>query len=273
MVTLPNCPFTVFFRPDVDRSRDEVVVELGKMWSGTPAHVTTPYTFTVTKNGTQLFTQTIPYHWWWARWRWQSAPRPFVRTAASLIADKHFLPYTKAYLYGYRPWSTNYTYTPMGAAGQETFEVTPGDRRELGPLTLPQSDYILLGTPLAKSSMIAQAESSGTMPIHVRDENTGAWLDNQAHPYGGFINAGAPGFPIPNPSFPRLNDDWDHNCFGMETSHSPSLTYAPYLFTDDPYYLEELQAMALFNIIEENYHPPIQKLPGLVNPGETRGTA
>src|SRR5262249_53904888 len=154
-----------------------------------------------------------------------------------------------------------------------TFEVTPGDRRELGPLTLPQSDYILLGTPLAKSSMIAQAESSGTMPIHVRDENTGAWLDNQAHPYGGFINSGAPGFPIPNTSFPRLNDDWDHNCFGMETSHSPSLTYAPYLFTDDPYYLEELQAMALFNIIDENYHPPIQKLPGLVNPGETRGTA
>src|SRR5262249_11860962 len=37
MVTLRGCPFTVFFRPDVNGLRDEVVVELGKMWSGIPA--------------------------------------------------------------------------------------------------------------------------------------------------------------------------------------------------------------------------------------------
>src|SRR3954463_14163476 len=74
MVSLPRCPFTVFFRPDIDGGRDEVVVELGKMWSGAPAHVTTPYTLSVTKDGAPLFTQNVQYHWWWSRWRWQSAP-------------------------------------------------------------------------------------------------------------------------------------------------------------------------------------------------------
>jgi hypothetical protein len=275
MVTLPGCPFTVFFRPDVDGLRDEVVVELGKMWSGTPAHVTTPYTFTVTKNGALLFTQTVPYHWWWARWRWQTAPRPFVRTAASLIADKHFLPYTSAYLYGYTPWSTNIQYAgPMDSAGLQTGEGTGGDRPELGPLTMPQSDYILLGTALAQSSMIAQAEASATMPIHVRDENTGAWLDNQANPYYGFHNAGPPAHPVPDPPLPQLPDgNWDYRYFFLETSHSPSLAYAPYLFTDDPYYLEELQANALSHIIEGNYRSTLEGLPGISVSGETRAQA
>jgi hypothetical protein len=270
MVTLPGCPFTVFFRPDVDGLRDEVVVELGKMWSGTPAHVTTPYTFAVTKNGALLFTQTVPKHWWWARWRWQSSVRPFARTAASLIADKHFLPYTSSYLYGYSAWSTNYTYAgPMDLAGLTAAQGTTGDRPEIGPLTQPASDYILLGTSLARSSMIAQAEASASLPFHVRDENTGQWLDNQAYPYYGLTyTAGPPTHAVPKPAAPG-----DPTFTALDESHMPSLCYAPYLFTDDPYYLEELQAAALYAIIETNYDPYNQGLPGLAEPEQTRATA
>jgi hypothetical protein len=273
MATLPNCPFTVFFRPDLNGKRDEVVVELGKMWSFPPTHMMTPYTLRVTKDGHLLFTQSVPYHWWWSRWRWQSSARPFIRDAASLTMAKNFLPYSKNWLYGYKAWATNLQYTPMGLAGMEPAQGTVGDRPELGPLTLPQSDYILLGTPLAKSSMIAQAEACATMPFHIRDEQTGRWLDNRAYPYYSLNkNAGPPIVPDPGP--PRLADGTvDRRYFLLEGSHMPSLSYAPYLFTDDPYYLEELQAMALYHIVESSYHPVIQALPGLVNPSETRTTA
>jgi hypothetical protein len=275
MVTLPGCPFTVFFRPDVDGLRDEVVVELGKMWSGTPAHVTTPYTFTVTKNGALLFTQTVPYHWWWARWRWQSATRPAVRTAAPLIALGKLLPHVSTYLYGWPGWtSTHYnTYTPMGTAGMDVITGDGGDRPELGPVTLPQADYIVNGTPLAWTTMIAMAEAQGTMPIHYRDENTGQWFDNQANPYYSLQGYGDPPL-IPDPGNPPLiGGNYDLRYFYMNGSHAYPLTYVPYMFTDDPYYLEELQALALYHIIITNYHTSLQQLPGLIYPGETRSMA
>jgi hypothetical protein len=53
----------------------------------------------------------------------------------------------------------------------------------------------------------------------------------------------------------------------------PSLDYAPYLFTDDPYYLEELQANALYGIVIANYFLISESLPGLAAPNQTRGQA
>jgi hypothetical protein len=272
-VTLSGCPFTVYFRPDVNGLRDEVVVELGKMWSGTPAHVTAPYTITVTKNSVQLFQQTVPNHWWWARWRWQSAPRPFVRTVASLIASGHFLPYSKSYLYGYTSGSQNwsysasYTYAPMGIAGMDWHQGDGGDRPEIGPLTLAQSDYIMFGTTAAKDVMLAQAEASGTHGFHIRDENTGAWLNNRVHQYYSLNPASA--LPhIPNPTASTAA-----NYITLAATHMSSLCYAPYMFTDDPYYLEEMQACALYHIVEATYITIAESLPGLVNVTQGRGSA
>jgi hypothetical protein len=65
MVTRADSQFTVFFRPDVSEARDEVVVELGKMNGPSPAHVTTPHHWSVTKNGALLFALDVPYRWWW----------------------------------------------------------------------------------------------------------------------------------------------------------------------------------------------------------------
>ena len=279
MTTLPNCPFTVFFRPDLNGKRDEVVVELGKMWSGRPAHIMTPCTLTVTKNGALLFTQTVPYHWWWSRWRWQSAPRPVVTKASDLIASKKLLPHNSQWLYGWKGWTRNIQFAgPMDTAGLQTAVGTGGDRPEIGPVTLPQADYIVNGTPRAWSTMIAQAEASASMPMHIRDEKTGQWFDNQANPYYSLLTAAGPPL-IPNAPLPPVppgqvsGNNVDARFMNPEAAHNPPLAYVPYLFTDDPYYLEELQAMALWHIVWSSYHTSIQRLPGLVYPGETRATA
>jgi hypothetical protein len=279
MASLANCPFTVFFRPDLSGKRDEVVVELGKMWSGTPAHFMTPYTLSVTKNGAPLFTQTITYHWWWSRWRWQSAPRPVVAKASDLIASKKLLPHNSKWLYGWKGWTKNIQFAgPMDTAGLETAVGTGGDRPEIGPVTLPQADYIVNGTPLAWSTMIAQAEASASMPMHVRDEKTGQWFDNQANPYYSLLAAAGPPL-IPNAPLPPVppgqvsGNNVDARFMNPEAAHNYPLVYVPYLFTDDPYYLEELQAMALWHIVVSSYHSSKEKLPGLAYPGETRATA
>lgn len=263
MVQLSGCPYTVFFRPDRNGARDEVVVELGKIRSGTPAH-SPSYTFSVTKNGSPLFNTTVARHWWWSRWRWQSAPRPFVRTAAQLITNRQVPKLTTSYLAGYSAWSNNYTYTnPMDIANLQSAQGTGGDRPELGIITMPQADYLLLSTTLAKSSMIAQAEACASISWHVRDEATGAPFDVQVNPYWGTFS----GFP---PIIPTAAAPTDSDYTLIDVGHNPTLCYVPYLLTDDPYYLEELQFTALYHIIFSNFHSSNQALPGLAYPGESR---
>jgi hypothetical protein len=115
--------------------------------------------------------------------------------------------------------------------------------------------------------MIAQAEASATMPFHVRDENTGAWLNNQVHQYYSFNPRSNP------PLIPIASPPANPNYFLLEASHMPSLCYVPYMFTDDPYYLEEMQACALYHITESNFYGSYETLPGLAVPGETRASA
>jgi hypothetical protein len=97
-----NREWTVFFRPDADGTRDEVVVERGKMWlepGETPSHILHAYQATILKNGKVLAHVTVPRHWWMARWRWQSAPRPVRRSLADLVAMRVICPLGKDALY------------------------------------------------------------------------------------------------------------------------------------------------------------------------------
>jgi hypothetical protein len=194
-----------------------------------------------------------------------------VRDAASLVASKHFLPHSPDWLYGYKPggpysYTPNYSYSPMALGGLMSSMGSTGDRPEIGPVTLPQADFILLGTPLAKTVMMAQAEACASLPFHLRDEKTGAWLDNRAHPYYSFNQNVSPKVPVaPNPQSP--------NFMFLNAAHMPQLTYVPYMLTDDPYLLEELQATALYHVTESNYHQTVQKLPGIAQPSEQRGMA
>lgn len=270
--------FIVYFRPDVAGNRDEVVVEFGtKPPPGvTLAHILQPYSFAVTKDGAALFNLSVDHHWWAARWRWQSAPRPLVRNCADLIAQKLLLPYVKDFLFGAPPFAQAITWSgPMGTAGLMTAMATVGDRPEIGPMTLPQSDYVINGTPAALTAMMAQAEAAGTMGFYFRD-SSGAWIDftTATSLTIGLLDKTIP-MP-PNPPVPAgmtSGNNLDPRWFNIETSHMPAVAYLPYLLTDDPYFLEALQAQANFGRAISAYHPNVNKLPGLVYPGETRSWA
>ena len=123
LATNANYPdWRVWFRVDADSSgnrivapssgwRDEVIVEYGRSKSGTPANRTTSYVATITQGGATVYSTTVPYHYWLARWRWSqnasgtNQPRPVVRSIATLkscnwipnftaIASANVTPYT-----------------------------------------------------------------------------------------------------------------------------------------------------------------------------------
>jgi hypothetical protein len=229
---VPGLPMTVFFRPDRTSARVEVVFELGRCFSGTPANLGT-YTVTILDASTQLATVTVPAHYWFSRWRWQSAPRPIVGNIDTLISQGLLPPYNR----NTNPpnLTASASYTVMGLAGVTAYMPQTGERPDIGLVTEPQAQYICALDQYALATLRAQAEAGGTMPWHMRDENTGAPINLQTYAQASWYPDGNVGSPhIAGVSTPVT----------LDTAHMPALAYLPYLLTGDPYHLEDMQFVA-----------------------------
>lgn len=272
--------WTVFFRPDANGTRDEVVVEYGG-WptpaGATPSHILTPFTATISRDGTVLAMVSVPKQFWMTRWRWQSAARPIVRKAADLYALRALLPLSERALIGTVP---NYRILtaiwngPMSTAALLTGMGATGDRQEIGPITNLQASYLMRNNAEALTGLLAQAEAVGSFPFWLRDDS-GSLIDVYKHPYIGFT-ATADGARHPQiyPAFPRGSDGKVMpDFFQLNLAHFPSVAFVPWLLTDDPYFLEGIQATAIYAAIEHNYHQINKKLPGLANPPVPRAWA
>lgn len=85
-----NFPLTVYFRPDRGSDRVEVVFELGRIFSATPANLGA-YSVTITRGAQTLTRVDVASHYWFSRWRWQSSQRPIVADTARLL-EQNLIP-------------------------------------------------------------------------------------------------------------------------------------------------------------------------------------
>ncbi len=241
-----DSPLTIFFRPDRNSERVEVVFELGRMWGAANKRASHMgrYTATIRKGQRVLATVVAPNHWWFSRWRWQSSARPVVRTAKDLIEGKLLLPYSAdASAFAEKPEPAGpATYEhPMDSAGIQIQLGTSGDRPDIGPVTDYQADYLITGSVASLAILRAQAEAAASIPIHLRDEVTSAPVDFFRHPNVSWYDE-PNGEPWVRPYSTIVGADGKNACpWELSTSHDPALNYVPYLLTGDPYHLEELQ--------------------------------
>lgn len=241
-------PLTVLFRRDKTSDRAEVVFELGRIFTQAPPANLDAYRVSIVRGDKTVFSAAIPGHFWSARWRWQSAPRPVTAKIPDLIAAGLLPHYDEAVTGGFTPASAPSNYAPMGLAGVYPSMPDGGERPDIGPLTECQADYICTGRASALSTLLAQAEASGTIPWHLRDERTGAPLDTVAYPKATMYEPNGASPFIPRAPNTPINPD---------PAHEPALAYVPFLLTGDPYYLEELQTAVNFNIIRQ---PPAARV-------------
>lgn len=287
-------PISVFFRPDLNSDRVEVVFEYGRIfYTGTPVNLAA-YTVTISRGAQTLATINVPAHYWFSRWRWQSSPRPVVADVAALISQKLLPPYDRSLVPVAAPATlpTNYyqmptgeyldlsvlhqieaanyanvsslvvptttinsilhpaavtvassvapqVYSIMGLAGVTPYMPQTGERPDIGLVTEAQAQFICTADSSALDTLRAQGEAAGTVPWHMRDENTSAPVNFQTYPKAAWFvdqpNVGTPY--VKTISCPVKVDD----------AHQPALSYVPYLLTGDPYYLEELQFQATWN--------------------------
>ena len=95
-VTHDQLPMTVFFRRDRGSNRAEAVFELGRLWSKAPPANLDDYHVTIIRGDKTVFATDVPHHYWFSRWRWQSAPRPVIAKVKDLIASGKLPPYDES---------------------------------------------------------------------------------------------------------------------------------------------------------------------------------
>ncbi len=231
---------TVWFRPDADGGRKEVVVELGVplVDALVPANLGA-YTAEVWDDDTLVAEISVPSHPWYARWRWQSAPRPVRVSRETLIAEGKVPHYDGTVLAQFIADLAPQTYSVMGFAGMVTGMGWTGDRPDIGILTGWQAQWLCKGNNT--ETVIAQGEASGTISMHLRDPATGAPLDlvNDYPTLTSYPNGGDPIVPMTK------------GIVTYDSGHSPACSYLPWLLTGDVYYLEALQFQANIEIIGE----------------------
>ena len=373
-----GCPLTIFFRPDRTSDRAEVVFELGHLFNAKPSNLGA-YSVVIARNGQTLANVSVPQHYWFSRWRWQSAARPIVGDVDKLMAQDllpHYFvslasaaappPETKAQVPAPAPstssvqtitgniqpgdfsgmravtmqvgqeykiqssapagaqllitvalngvylannlvnvaLSSTFTFKPvtagnysivvaslnstpgsysvqisnansaapatvatstataastsvattayaiMGLAGITPNMGQTGERGDIGLVTGPQGEYICTRSASSLAAVRAQAEGAGTVPWHMRDENTGAPIDFRTYPKAGWYA---------NPSVSSPYIPGTDTPITVDSAHQPALAYVPYLLTGDPYHLEDLQFAANWNwgTLPPNYRPSI----------------
>ena len=122
-----------------------------------------------------------------------------------------------------------------------------GGRSDIGIMPAWNARYLVSQDATAQKTMLANADASGSIPWHYRDEATGEYLRIDQHPklwMDGRTN------------WPEFGSDGLANGFAkgtgvgweMDTAHQPALNYLPYLVTGSQYYLDGLMAQSSYSI-------------------------
>lgn len=137
--TNDQLPLTVFFRPDRDTHRAEVVFELGRLRPKSPPANLDEYLVTILRGDKTVLAGKVPYHYWFSRWRWQSTPRPITAKVSDMIAKGLLPPYDGRATNGTARPTPRFSYQIMGLAGICPVMPMTGERNDIGPVTETQA--------------------------------------------------------------------------------------------------------------------------------------
>lgn len=225
--SLPD--FVAWYRPDAEGGREEWVFELGPAFA-TPQTNMPAYTVVITcANGDTVDLEAPSGHYWFARWRWQSAPRPVRRDYATLAAQR-LIPHLDTDGIATGPILSVSDFVPMSTCGMPQNQGSTGAYPGLGIITGWIAQYLVRNAP--ETAWRQQAEAIASYPTHVRDPDTYAPMDIINDWPGANMYSSSEGTPyIPKGPSPTRTDQ----------GHLPSVSYVPWLLTGDPYFLEEMQ--------------------------------
>ena len=138
----PDLPsFRAYYRPDTTGGREEWVFKYGDPWQPPPTAHLVAYTATITCANGDTLDIDVPPHYWFARWRWQSAPRP-VRTSHAQLVAQDLIPCIDTAGLVTGGLATVSAYAPMSYCGIPADQGQTGGYPGLGIMTGWQAQYL-----------------------------------------------------------------------------------------------------------------------------------
>jgi len=285
-------PLRMYFRKDVtpDPTRIEIILELGGPVTNSVAQggLTTDGSnanlagFTLQIFHSSGIAQSVPYplttnlrntstapHFpsfgCFTRWRWNPRPRTEARSRTQLHSPLNLIPNynqesaTKlncvdvgqpgafgadTEYYSGAVQGNNLNPVGVNENGPIGINTTAtGNRPEIGLINDWQANYIINGNPKARKTMYIVAEVQGGMPLFYRDLTTGAPVDFTVKTTSSYFNTKIPGVIVPS-----SGSGWQ-----LDAQHSLSMSYIPYILTGDPFYLENVQFLANWDVGYNNF--------------------
>ncbi len=225
----------------VPQTRTDVILE--DLWAYQPDPRNWHYDVAIEQDGKRVFHDEDVTHYHHARWHkvlWSGAdPELFVQYdrhhLLNSYAVQHYderLVIPSAVIQNDLNNLAKADTAIMGNANVVFYFGTTGGRPDIGPVPRWTTIYLLSMDPREYTVMMANANASGSVPIHFRDRRTGLPVNVDDHA---------------REKLPKVvNGDTP---WSPERAHQPSLVYVPYMVTGDRYYLEEVQFWATWNLL------------------------
>jgi hypothetical protein len=113
---------------------------------------------------------------------------------------------------------------------------TTGGRADIGPMSAWNAIWLMTQSAAAAQYALVQADAAGSVPWHYFDPKKGAYLSLDDYPTLWTDPRGNP----------TLTQQTRATSWTLDTAHQPDLSYVPYLLTGRRYYLDQLNAQAMF---------------------------
>jgi hypothetical protein len=208
------------------------------------------YSVDIVSNGVTLYHHDTLTHYYLTRWRkvfdlgmTESRVTPDIE----LMQVAGAIPRYTSLVDSNVDYSTGPTYDILGIGGLTNNDMgTPGEDARIGVLPWWEARYIVHRNHTELQTIMANGDLSGSWPLHLTmadgnppniDQNPTLWFESRGGTYGTTGPAG--NMTAVGPLI-------------VDTSHTPSLDYFPYLVSGDRYYADEMRHWAAWGIAAES---------------------
>ena len=140
---------------------------------------------------------------------------------------------------------------PLNPDGIAQYMPATGGRADIGFTTEINSAWLITQNIQAANYALDQASAAGAVPWNMWDSAHNSWLSVDNYPLLWTDPRGGTGTPG-NPNSTGLTQQSDGiSGWTLDSAHQPDLSYVPYLLTGQRWILDNLQAQAAWNVVNQ----------------------
>ncbi|MGN6514347.1 MAG: hypothetical protein ACTHLR_00725 [Rhizomicrobium sp.] len=133
-------------------------------------------------------------------------------------------------------------------AGLARYMEGPGGRPDIGPTTGANTIWLVTQDFDAQKYALVQADAAGSVPWHFYDPEHGGYPTATRYP-DLWIDDRAAGEKLHGLTQQIPHWTKDCECFFLDSSHQPDLSFVPYILTGEHYYLDQLEAQSTWTVM------------------------